>query len=185
MLTRRNLLAALIVAATAAFAGIEKGQHSEAEAREGAHSIEKRHAEEPPAHAESGEGERREAEERQAAAAQPAAKPGSEEAGAHSQEEEEELFGIDLESTPLVVLAVVASLALAAAAWLRPRWALLLVAVGAAMLVFAALDVREVLHQIDENSTGLAVLAGLVALLHLTAALVAADMARGAPLRTY
>jgi hypothetical protein len=39
------------------------------------------------------------------------------------------------------------------------------------MLVFAALDVRELVHQIDESKGGLAVLAGVVAVCHLAAAL--------------
>jgi hypothetical protein len=48
---------------------------------------------------------------------------------------------------------------------------------GVAMLAFAALDVREVFHQGDINESGLAVLAGAVAALHLAAAAVAAAMA--------
>lgn len=41
------------------------------------------------------------------------------------------------------------------------------------MAVFAALDVREVIHQLDEDNGGLALLAGAVAGLHLAAAAVA------------
>ena len=51
--------------------------------------------------------------------------------------------------------------------------------VAAAMLVFAALDVREVFHQVDESRTGLAVLAGVVAALHLGAATAIGLLARG------
>ena len=93
-------------------------------------------------------------------------------------------LGIDIEAAPFVALAAAASLLLALGAWLRPRWLLLLVGIAAAMLVFAALDVREVFHQSDESRTGLALLAGFVALLHLGAAVVAGIMgraARGAP----
>jgi hypothetical protein len=76
-----------------------------------------------------------------------------------------------------VALAALASLALAAAAWLRPGSAVLTTFVGSAMLAFAVLDVREVFHQADVDENGLAVLAGVVAALHATAAAVAAAMA--------
>jgi Flp pilus assembly protein TadB len=89
-------------------------------------------------------------------------------------------LGVDIEAAPFVALAAVTSLALALGAWLRPRWLLLLVVIAAAMLVFCALDVREVFHQSDESKTGLAVLAGFVALLHLGAAAVAGVMGREA-----
>ena len=46
------------------------------------------------------------------------------------------------------------------------------------MVVFAALDVREVIHQLDEDNGGLALLAGVVAGLHLAAAAVALGMWR-------
>jgi hypothetical protein len=92
----------------------------------------------------------------------------------------ESFFGLDYEATPFVALAAAFSLALAAAVWLRPRWALMLGAVAVAMVVFAALDVREVVHQLDESKGGLAVLAGVVAVCHLAAAAVAALMGRPA-----
>jgi hypothetical protein len=62
--------------------------------------------------------------------------------------------------------------------WLRPRATLLLVGVGAAMALFAILDVREVVHQSDENGTGLALLAAAIAALDAAAAVVALIMAR-------
>jgi hypothetical protein len=46
------------------------------------------------------------------------------------------------------------------------------------MIAFAALDLREVFHQIDESEAGLAVLAGPVAALHIAAAIVAFAMRR-------
>jgi hypothetical protein len=76
-----------------------------------------------------------------------------------------------------VIAAVLASLALAAAGWLRPQTPALLAAVAIAMLAFAALDIREVAHQLDIDKDGVAVLAGAVAALHLAAALAAAAMA--------
>lgn len=50
---------------------------------------------------------------------------------------------------------------------------LLLAGVVVAMVAFAALNVRELFHQVDESKTGLALLAGTVAVLHLGAAFVA------------
>ena len=110
---------------------------------------------------------------------------GAEGATAHSEtghEENQELkpLGIDIEAAPFVALAAAASLGLALAAWLRPRWLPLLLGIAAAMLLFAALDVREIFHQSDESRTGLAVLAGVVAALHLGAAVVAGLMGREA-----
>lgn len=105
----------------------------------------------------------------------------SEGASADEEEEEERVLGIDLEATPFIGLAAIASLALAAAAWLRPHVPRLLLVTAVAMLAFAVLDIREVLHQADESDTGLAVLAGVVAFLHLAAAAVAAGMGRRPP----
>jgi hypothetical protein len=81
----------------------------------------------------------------------------------------EDLLGIDPESTALVVLAIVGSLALAAAVWLLPEAIPLLALVGLAMLFFCALDIREAVHQSDESNTSLMALALVVASLHLVA----------------
>jgi hypothetical protein len=89
-------------------------------------------------------------------------------------------LGVNVEAVPFVVLAAVASIVLALAAWFRPRMVLLLLAIAGAMLVFALLDVREVFHQSDESRTGLAVLAAVIATLHASAVVVAGMMARGA-----
>jgi Flp pilus assembly protein TadB len=100
--------------------------------------------------------------------------------GAHAEEGNTERFlGIDYEAVPFIVLAAAFSVALAAAVWLLPGsvWVLALVVV--AMLAFAVLDVREVVHQLDEDNGGLALLAGVVAALHLGAAAVALALARG------
>jgi hypothetical protein len=94
----------------------------------------------------------------------------------------ERVLGVDIESTPLIVLAVLAGLALSAAAAtdLGRRRAFLL-AVALIALAWAALDVREVLHQIDESREGIAAVAVAVAVLHLLAATVAGRRASGAP----
>jgi Flp pilus assembly protein TadB len=100
--------------------------------------------------------------------------------GGKKANEELKPLGIDIEAAPFVALAALVSLLLALGAWLRPRWLLLLAVVATAMLVFAALDVREVFHQVDESKTGLALLAGFVALLHFGAGAVAGAMGRDA-----
>jgi hypothetical protein len=79
-------------------------------------------------------------------------------------------LGIDVEAWPFATLAAVASLTLAAAAWLRPRAVALLTLVAVAMLAFAALAVREVVHQVDIDKSALAVMAAVIAALHLAAA---------------
>jgi hypothetical protein len=91
--------------------------------------------------------------------------------------ESETLLGINPESTDLLVVAVVASLALAAGAWWLGGSALVLGIVALAMAAFAALDVREIVHQTNESRTGLTLLAALVAALHIAAALLAARAA--------
>jgi hypothetical protein len=100
-------------------------------------------------------------------------------AGGQEAHAEFQPFGINIEAVPFIVLAALASLAMAAAVWTRPRTRLILGVVAAAMLLFATLDVREVFHQIDVSRTGLAVLAGVVAALHLAAAAGTALLARG------
>ena len=53
-------------------------------------------------------------------------------------------LGINVEAVPFVILAAISSLALAALAWVRPRWVGLLAILVLAMIVFGALDVREI-----------------------------------------
>jgi hypothetical protein len=107
-----------------------------------------------------------------------ASESGDEAAGEHSTREQsesggethsEDLLGIDPESTVLVVLAIVGSLLLAAAVWLRPKAIPLLALVGPAMLFFCALDIREAVNQSDESNGGLMALALGIAALHLAA----------------
>jgi hypothetical protein len=97
-------------------------------------------------------------------------------------DESEQLLGVDVESTPLVVLAVLAGLTLAAVAATRfgaMRGFLLAVAVVA--LAWAALDVREVIHQLDESRTDVAVIAMAVTALHLAVAAISGRLASQAP----
>jgi hypothetical protein len=157
----RSLLAALVVAATVAFVvgtALERsaGESSAAPA-----------AEAGEAHGE-GAGE----------AATHAEGEAESQAASGGERSELRPLGVDLEAAPVVALAAVASLALALPAWLRPRAATLLAIVAAAMFAFAALDAREVLHQLDEHRTALVLLAATVAALHAAAAAVAGRMAR-------
>src|SRR3954447_7653626 len=85
------------------------------------------------------------------------------------EEPSERLLGVDPESTGVLAIVVVVSLALAALVWRGAApWLLGLVAL--VMAAFAALDIREAVHQIAESRAALTVLALLVAALHLAAA---------------
>lgn len=90
--------------------------------------------------------------------------------------DDERVLGLDLEAGPLVLLAALASLALAAGLWL---WGSRAIAGAAAVFasLFTVLDVAELAHHIDESRTGLAVLAGLIAVGHLLAAAASARAA--------
>lgn len=91
---------------------------------------------------------------------------------------EETLFGIGPESPAVIVFAIVVSLLLAGGCWFRPDWRWLLVVTAFAMAVFAVVDLREVIHQLDESNTGLAVVAGAVAILHGASAVTAVILRR-------
>jgi hypothetical protein len=103
---------------------------------------------------------------------------GASSTGAGEAHKELRPLGIDIEAVPFVILAALASLALAVAAWVRPRSVAVLLILAAAMLVFGVLDIREIFHQDDEGQTGLAVLAGVVAAVHFAAAAVAVVLVR-------
>ena len=163
-MSSRSLLVALIVLATIGFVvgiSIEKGNDNHEPA-----AVSVTQSGEAAGHTESGD-----------ETGHSEAGGSAEAAGEHS---EFKPLGINLESTPLIVLAAVASLALALLAWLRPRWRWGLWAIFIAMGVFAALDIAEVVHQSDIDETGLAVLAAIVAVLHGAAAFVAGRMATAA-----
>jgi hypothetical protein len=168
----RTVLACLVVSATALFVvgvAIERGSDEDhhgalVETADGhAENREESTYEETGAEGEAAHGGERERDA---------------EAAIEPEESHEELrpLGIDVEAWPFVTAAALVSLALAAAPWLRPS-ATVLSFVAVAMLAFAALDVREVVHQLDIDENGLAVAAGAVAALHLAAGLVAAAMA--------
>lgn len=155
----RGLLAALLVASAVLFAiGVTLERSAESDEP----SATEESAESEEAHSEEGEGEA--AEE-------------SEESHSEAEEGEETLLGIDIESPFAVGAGVVVSLLLAALGFRsNNRAALIVIALFA--FGFAVLDGRELLHQLDEDRTGLAVLAGAIALLHLAAAGIAGGEAR-------
>jgi hypothetical protein len=94
------------------------------------------------------------------------------EATEEPEEDEERVLGVDIESPLLVTAAVAVSLLLAGLVWRRPnRRLLIMIAVVAAG--FAVLDAAEVAHQLDEDRTGLSLLAGAIMALHATAAALA------------
>ena len=168
-----RLLVALIVAATAAFVvgvAIERNQPANEAAQASGGK-----AETPSERAtESGEGVGEAgAHSDEGTSAEAGGASGSSERG-HT-DSSEALLGVNPESTGLVAVAVVVSLLLAFAVWRAPGVWWLLGAVALTMAVFAALDVREALHQANESRTGLTLLAGAVAGLHLAAALLAAS----------
>jgi hypothetical protein len=163
----RKVLVSLIVLSTVAFAVGAIVEHSSGEpAAEGSGT-------KAPAHGESGE-----AVEGSGEAAEVGGEVAPVSEGTEEPNGEETLFGTDPESTPLVVLAIVASLLLGAGCWFRPEWRWLLVVTAFAMAAFAVLDLREVIHQLDESDTGLAFVAGAMATLHVAAAVTAVVLAR-------
>jgi hypothetical protein len=156
---RRKVLVGLIIAATALFAV--------------AFVVERSHAEvhgtnEDTSHSESGAESTHEETG--------GSLEGDTGANTSSASDEGTILGVNPESTALATVAAAGSLLLAAGLWFRPawRWPLMITALG--MSLFTVLDVREVLHQLDESRTSLALLATLVAALHLSAAAVAATL---------
>ncbi len=80
----------------------------------------------------------------------------------------ERILGINLESTPLVVLAVVLSVGLAVATWRRDH-RLVLLAAAAFAAGFAVLDVAEFSHQLRRTAGTIALIAATIAVLHAAA----------------
>jgi len=99
------------------------------------------------------------------------------EPAAHA-DERERVLGVDVESTPLIVLAVAAGLGLAAlAATPLGRLPAVLLTIAVIAIAWAALDVREAVHQLDESRSGIATIAIIVSVLHLAVAAIAGRLA--------
>ena len=78
----------------------------------------------------------------------------------------ETVLGINPESPGLVAAAIMLSVFLAVAILLRPL-SLVLAVAGAFGLIFAFLDILEILHQLQEQRSSLAAIAGVATLFHL------------------
>ena len=96
----------------------------------------------------------------------------AEEPHTEANETSETIVGINPESTAAVTAAVTLSLLLAAALYFWGTNPTLIVA-GVFALLFAALDLREVAHQLSEGRSGLVVVALLATVLHAGTAVVA------------
>jgi uncharacterized membrane protein YdbT with pleckstrin-like domain len=103
------------------------------------------------------------------------------ETGSESHSESsEDILGINPESTGLVVAAIIAAALLALAVWFT-RLRVVLLAVIAFGLVFAAFDVREVVHQVNESRAGLVIIAGVLGAVHLGVSQLAGVLLRAGP----
>jgi hypothetical protein len=94
--------------------------------------------------------------------------------------ENEKLLGINVESTPVIVLAdVIAALLIAALLWI-PVGGLLILGILTVAFGFGAfgLDIREAIHQHREGHGGLLATAIVVAALHLLVAVLGAALVR-------
>jgi hypothetical protein len=147
-----------------------------------------RHHEQTPAaqtaHSESGEGTKTGEPEHSKSESGGGKSSGTEtgHVGAGHAEAGAKILGVNTESLALSIVAVVLSVLLAAAIWLR-RWSrLVLLAVVGFGLVFAAGDAREVVHQLDDSNNGLAAVAAILITLHLAVAALAALLLRPRPL---
>jgi hypothetical protein len=87
-------------------------------------------------------------------------------------ESSEKLFGVDPESVPAMIAAIAVSLGLAAAVWWRRErlWLWFTLAFG---VVFAAGDIREVIHQLNESRNTVATIAAILIAAHLAVAVLA------------
>lgn len=164
----RGVLAALLVASAVLFAigvMLERSAESDepsAASEQSSEAGEAGHSEAEEGHSEESEGE------------------AGEQSEAEHSDSEETLLGIDIESPLAVSAGVLLSLVLAALAFMSTN-RIVFVVIALFALTFAVLDGRELFRQLDESRGGLAVLAGLIALLHLGAAVIAGRTARTLP----
>ena len=95
---------------------------------------------------------------------------------AQSESSAETVLGANVESTGIVIVVAALSVALAFVTW-RTKARPLLLATALFAAVFAALDVVELLHQLRESRTAIAVLAAVIAAAHIAAATTAVQRA--------
>jgi cation transport ATPase len=101
----------------------------------------------------------------------------------HGEQHNERIFGVNPDALPLVVGAVLVSLLLAAAVWIRPSALAVLAGVVALGVGAAVFDIREAFHQADVSRTDVMVIAIIVAALHALTAACAGLLARMRPKR--
>jgi Flp pilus assembly protein TadB len=94
--------------------------------------------------------------------------------------ENEAVLGVDLESPWTVAAAVAVSAALAVGLWVSSRRWLAVIAAAFAVL-FAALDIDELVHQVTEHRAWLVAIAVLLAVGHLAAGALAGTSSRAGP----
>lgn len=168
----------LVLATIVVLAGITAersvaGETAETRQAESAAATSNEVSENPSSEGAENHDEDAEAEEANEASSVPvASEPEGEEAEEHADEASETILGVNPESSGTVAAAVVISLLLAAALWFWGTPAIVVIAAGFALL-FTALDVREVLHQINESRGGLAAVALVAAALHVAVAITA------------
>jgi Flp pilus assembly protein TadB len=169
MLEPRKLLTGLIVVAGALFMLCALVERSEYFAKERNAML--THSESAAGHAEGAEG----AEGAESAEGAAGHAEGTEEWENH---QDELVLGVNLQSPRFIALAAIASVLLALLAWFGATSRALLLALAAATLGYAVLDIGEAAHQLGESDGRLAVVAGMVAFLHLGASTVAISMRR-------
>ena len=101
-------------------------------------------------------------------------KPAEQRTEAATGETGAKLLGINTESLALSIAAVVASILLAGGVWLGVWPRVVLLAVMGFGVVFAAGDIREVIHQVNESNSGLTTIAAILIVLHILVSALAA-----------
>jgi hypothetical protein len=110
-------------------------------------------------------------------AAKKSGRPEAAATATHREPSELKVLGVDAEGRGFVILGALLSVALAAAAWMRPAPPLLM-AVGVFGAGFAVMDAVEARHQMSEGRGSLATAAWLLFAGHVAIAAVAAVAAR-------
>jgi hypothetical protein len=99
--------------------------------------------------------------------------------GSSAEVSSEKLLGIDPEAPWVVVTGVALSIALAVGIWVLRRRMILGLAIAFG-LVLAALDVRELVHQLQESRPSLIAVASILAVPHVLVAATAVLLLRSA-----
>jgi heme/copper-type cytochrome/quinol oxidase subunit 4 len=152
----RIVVALLLLASATTFAvgvAVERSGHHDASAVNGA-AVGNPNAPEGSAAREAGE------------------KNASAQATEAKERKSEQLFGVNTETNAVIGFVVATSLLLAIIAVVM-RSPIVLAGVAVVALGAIAFDIREVLHQVDQSRTGVAMLAALTAALHVVIVVLA------------